>query len=458
MSKPTKPYDIAIVGGGIAGLTLAIGLLHKSIRVTIYEAAARFGEIGAGVAFGPNAVRAMVLIDPKIKEGFDRRATVNQSESKEDIWFDFRIGDVRLSKAQARKAEGKPLDNGENDGDVRTNREEDGQRQAGEWVYELPCPPGRGGVHRAHYLEEMVKLLPESVSRFGKRLVDISAAEDGNGDVVLHFADGTTAQHSAVIGCDGIKSRTREILLGEEDPAAHAVFTGKYAYRGLIPMDKAVEALGEELAQNSQLYMGFHGHVLTFPIEKGKTMNVVAFNSRPTWDSDAWVVHATKEEMLTDFCDWDTQVRTIISLMQKPDVWALFDHPPAKSYFKGRVCLLGDAAHASTPHQGSGAGMAVEDAYILSSLLAEANSLEQLDEAFQAYDAIRRPRTQKLVTTSREAGMLYECELTGDDLVKLQQNLATRMNWIWNEDLERELEEAKMLMHGHRTAQIRVEI
>jgi salicylate hydroxylase len=116
----------------------------------------------------------------------------------------------------------------------------------------------------------MVKLVPESVSQFGKRLVDISSAEDSSGDIVLHFADGTTAQHSAVIGCDGIKSRTREIVLGKKDPAAHAVFTGKYAYRGLIPMDEAAELLGDELARNSQLYLGYHGHVLTFPIEKGR--------------------------------------------------------------------------------------------------------------------------------------------------------------------------------------------
>jgi salicylate hydroxylase len=280
MSESKKPYNIAIVGGGIGGLTLAIGLLRNSIPVTVYEAAARYGEIGAGVAFGPNAVRAMALIDPKVKEGFDRRATSNQWESKKAFWFDFRVGDARLGKSQGRGAEVQRSDNEENNGDVRTDDQENGQGRSGELVYELTCPPGQGTVHRAHFLDEMVKLVPESVSRFGKRLVDISTAED-SGDVVLHFADGTTAQHSAVIGCDGIKSRTREIVLGKKDPAAHAVFTGKYAYRGLIPMDEAAELLGDELARNSQLYLGYHGHVLTFPIEKGKTMNGLYFFTSP---------------------------------------------------------------------------------------------------------------------------------------------------------------------------------
>jgi salicylate hydroxylase len=91
--------------------------------------------------------------------------------------------------------------------------------------------------------------------------------------MVLHFADGTTAQHSAVIGCDGIKSKTRPWLLGKDDPASTAVFSGKYAYRGLIPMDKAIQLLGEEAALNSSMYLGYHGHLLTFPVQKGKTMN-----------------------------------------------------------------------------------------------------------------------------------------------------------------------------------------
>lgn len=89
---------------------------------------------------------------------------------------------------------------------------------------------------------------------------------------MLHFADGTTARHTAVLGCDGIKSRVRPIVLQGSDPAA-AVFSGKYAYRGLVPMDKAVEILGDEEPKTAQLHLGYHGHVLTFPIANGKILN-----------------------------------------------------------------------------------------------------------------------------------------------------------------------------------------
>jgi salicylate hydroxylase len=91
-------------------------------------------------------------------------------------------------------------------------------------------------------------------------------------DVVLNFADGSTAQHTAVFGCDGIKSRLRPIVLARSDPAP-AVFSGKYVYRGLLPMDKAIEIMGGDEHRTPQLHMGYHGHLITFPIAGGKIMN-----------------------------------------------------------------------------------------------------------------------------------------------------------------------------------------
>jgi salicylate hydroxylase len=90
-----KPFNLAIVGGGIAGLSLAITLLQYGVDLTIYEAAPHFGEIGAGVAFGPNAGRAMEMMSPKIYDAFMKCKTGNQSESKHNSWFTIRVGDAR---------------------------------------------------------------------------------------------------------------------------------------------------------------------------------------------------------------------------------------------------------------------------------------------------------------------------------------------------------------------------
>ena len=298
-------------------------------------------------------------------------------------------------------------------------------------------------------------MVPKECATFGKHVEALTQTESGR--MQIRFKDGSTAEADAVVGCDGIKSQVRLLLLGKDSLAARAQFTGKYAYRGLIPMDKAVGLLGDELARNSQMYFGYHGHMLTFPIERGKTMNVVAFKTSKTgkWEDERWVVPMKREEMEKDFEDWGQDVKSVLSLMEKTDLWALFDHPPAETYYRGRVCLLGDAAHASTPHQGSGAAMALEDAYVLSGLLGQVKEADGIEEAFSVYDATRRGRTQKLVVTSREGGEMYELENKdiSDDVEKLRHNLDTRQRWIWDHDLEKDMAKAREMMERHAVRQ-----
>ncbi|KAK2028573.1 mannitol 1-phosphate dehydrogenase [Colletotrichum zoysiae] len=408
--RPDKPFNVAVIGGGIAGLTLTLQLLRNRVPTTLYERAPKFGEIGAGVSFGPNALRAMSLISPHVRQAFENQATHNQSEDYQNVWFDFRYGETC-----------------------------EGKHGEGELIHRLICETGQTGIHRAHFLDELVKLLPDGVAKFGKHAVDY---EDDGTRVLLKFQDGTTAIHDAVTACDGIKSQLRRVMLGDDHPASRAVFSGKYAYRGLIPMEEAEELLGSELAKNSQMYLGKHGHILTFSVAKGKNMNVVAFRSAEEWKSDEWVMAVKREDMMKDFEGWGDKSQKIIQMLRKPDVWALFDHPPSPTYYQGRVCLLGDAAHASTPHKGSGAGMAIEDAYILGNLLALINGPEEIEMALATYNKTRKERSQKLVTDSREQGKLYDFELT-DDPEWIADSLSTRMDWIWKYDLTQELQRGR---------------
>lgn len=406
--------DIAIVGGGIAGLCLALSVTsNTSIPVTIYEAAPKFGEIGAGVAFGPNAVRAMMLISPELKAGFDARATTNQFPDKKDVWFDFHVGMDGVN--------GEAVERGVKEG-VHLGSVKQPQ-------------PYSGMINRAMFLDVLVPLLPEGVARFGKILTDLD--DQGDKGVLLTFADGTQARHAAVIGCDGIHSMARKVVLGPDNPVP-PVYTGKYCYRGMVPMEKAVARLGKELATNCQAYLGYHGHMLTFPVAGARMMNVVAFYSSKEWNHATTVVPATKEQMDTDFHDWGPQVKGIIQEMGKSDIWGLFDHPPIDTYTKGRICIVGDAAHASTPFQGAGAGMAIEDAYVMGQILQATRRADQLPAAFRAFDLARRERTQKLVATSREAAYLWHFELRGDDLELIKEELKHRLDWLWDFDIEKD--------------------
>ncbi|KAG8157131.1 hypothetical protein KVR01_013121 [Diaporthe batatas] len=438
MSAARPVPSLAIVGGGIAGLTLALNLINRSksssssqpkYTVTVYEAANAFAEIGAGVSFGPNASRAMKAIGPEVYAAFERTQTRNQFESKQDVWFDFRYGESV-------------------DGRYKVSGEE-GADANGELIATVKCSGGQRGVKRSDFLDELIKHVPEGVAKFGRRVTHYT--EGTNGKVTLHFTEGDDEIHDAVIGCDGIKSNIRKTLLaGTSKPEnAHATFSGKFCYRGLIPMDEAVSLLGEEMAKNAQMYLGRHGHILTFAIEKGKLMNVVAFASANEWNDDRWVVEANPDQMRADFEGWSPTVTKIISLMRKNDIWALFNHPPAPTYVseRGHVCILGDAAHATTPHKGSGAGMAIEDALVMGQLVSEALSGEDVDAgraipaAFRVFDATRRERTLRLVEDSRETGQLYDLEHPefGTDKDKLRETLLKRMDWVWERDMDAEV-------------------
>ncbi|KAL6714545.1 hypothetical protein ACLMJK_007970 [Lecanora helva] len=423
-------FTIAICGGGFSGLCIAIGLLHRNVPFHIYESAPAFAEIGAGVAFGPNALRAMKLIDPRIREGYDKIATQNGSETRRETWFNFVVGmDCGL---------GKPGDH------VVEIKDRDGV--------------GQSSAHRAAFLDILVDLVPKDKVTFSKRLV---AVHEANSGVTLTFADGTSTTASAVIGSDGVRSNIRKIILGEHDPAAHPRFAGKYAYRSLLPMSDAVSALGESQARNSMMWLGLHGRLVHYPIDHGDRINVAFIHSKSDgkWDDDErWVLSSSKENLSNDFEGFGQEVQNVLGLIEKPEMWAFFEHPDARTFYRGRMCMVGDAAHASAPYQGAGAGMALEDAYVMSCVLGAAftTALDQgadpdVEKAFKAFDAVRRPRTQKMARTSRECGVVLDCEdeRVGEDRERLAENLRMRFGWIWEYDLERDGEVAmEMVKEG----------
>lgn len=222
-TPPSKPFELAIIGGGITGVTLAIALCKRNISCTIYEQASAFGEIGAGVGLHRNAVRAMGICDEAMVEAFNKVKTRNKWASKHEVWFDF------LDGTATEPAEGlMPL---------------------------FTVHGGHAACHRARFLEELERLLPQDIARFNKHLEDV--LEDASGKLVMKFADGSVAEADAVIGCDGIKSRTRGVIVGHDKPEAKCTYSHKFAYRGLIPMQNAIKALGEEKASNASLWVSY---------------------------------------------------------------------------------------------------------------------------------------------------------------------------------------------------------
>lgn len=221
MSPSTNELEFAIIGGGISGLTLAIALQSRNIRCTVYEQAPHFGEIGAGVSFTSNAVQAMKICDSGIYAAFEKVRTANIWDSKKDVWFDYHDGFHNNANTHA---------------------------------FTIRNSLGQAGVHRARYLDELIKLFPRERARFGKRLEGLSRQDDGR--YALKFHDGSEAMADAVIGCDGIKSQVRRLVYGKDHPCARPTYTHKYAYRALARMEDAIQIVGEEKALNACMHVG----------------------------------------------------------------------------------------------------------------------------------------------------------------------------------------------------------
>lgn len=436
-----KALEIAIIGGGIAGITLAMGLLSRNINVRVYERGPSFREIGAGIGFTPNAEWAMRVLDPRIHAAFKRVAVQNATD-----WFQWVNG------------------YGHNTADAKEVLEE--------LVYKMYLGKrGFEGCHRADFLDELVKMIPEGKVEFNRSLDSIVERGDGE-KLQLRFRDGSSEKAdagrlklpficirrtdscnpAAVIGCDGIRSRVRQLILGEDNPASYPGYSHKYAFRGLIPMDNAKAALGIDKTSTRHMHLGLDAHVLTFPVAGGALLNVVAFvTDHEEWPyKDKLTAPANRTEAVEAFASFNPAVRAIMDLLpDKLDKWAVFDthDHPAPTYVSGRVCISGDAAHASAPHHGAGAGFCIEDALVLAALINSAKMMVQesskgkaelLRAAFDTYNTIRLERTQWLVKSSRFVGELYEWQdpKIGRETEKCGYEIEWRSYKIWNYDVD----------------------
>ncbi|GAA5880084.1 hypothetical protein JCM16303_001207 [Sporobolomyces ruberrimus] len=421
------PLRVAVVGGGIAGLTTALAIYHHmrdndtNISLKVYEAASKFAEIGAGVAFGPPAQRALRLIG--CGEALEKVAGPPGEDP--DLWFEFRVGD-----------------RGENEGK--------------HFATITGKDAARGSVHRADFLDQLIQKLPSELAHFNHRATRYETSDSG---VTLHFTDPSLAPAEAdlVICSDGIKSALRACMYekkGLDLRSQKAKYSEWIAWRGLISRSHFEDAFGDK-ASDKMMHCGRGRHILHFPVRNGELINIVGFVRDPEHaklgdHTGPWSEPRPASEMMEDFDQFNDECKTLLRAIKDPSIWGIFKLPLIETAVDDRVVLIGDAAHATTPHQGSGAGAAVEDSLFLSALLASplvssaplSSRSQALSKALSIYESTRQPRSQKIQATSDEAGMLYEFldPEAGDNLERMKEDLEGRMKWIWEYETEEELE------------------
>ncbi|KAK0747100.1 hypothetical protein B0T18DRAFT_413107 [Schizothecium vesticola] len=406
-SPAPPPFHVAIIGGGITGINLALGLRARAVPFTLYERAPGFREIGAGIGFSPNAEVAMNLLSPEILSAFKRVANPNGED-----WFQFA----------------------------------DGYSGGDELMYKLYVgEDGFQGCRRSDILEEWARQLPEEegVVKFGREVV--SVVDTGEG-VELGFKDGGKERASVVVACDGIRSRVRAGLF----PGSPAAFTGKECFRALVPMEKAAEAIGEKKAGTRWMYLGRDGHVITYPVGGNTLLNVlvVLSTSDPWPDETKHTTSGARSEIDNTFKAWPggETVRAIAGLMPETmDKWGIFDMKqfPAPQYNKGAVCLAGDAAHATGPHLGAGGGLGIEDALVLAELMEELHKgwatdggQAMVERALQAYNDVRYHRTQRVVADTRHACLLFHWQdEKGEKGEQFGEAITPMFHHVWEGDV-----------------------
>ncbi|MGW2330277.1 FAD-dependent monooxygenase [Streptomyces sp. NPDC001700] len=343
---------IAIIGGGIGGLATAAFLRRAGLTATVYEQAPALAEVGAGLVVAPNAVRLLRRLDTM--ERFLRRAVPL------DWGWEFR-----------RWADGSVLSVEHLDGVC--------ERLYGERTYV---------THRADLLDAVRAAVPGAWIRLGARCTSVAAHPDG---ALLRFADGSHAEADVVIGADGVHSVVRGAVAEPAPPE----YSGLCAFRTIVPAEDAPDFA---LRPAQTLWLGPGRHFVHYPIAGGRAVNV--FAAAPAGDGldESWSATATIEEFRAEFADWDPRVTDLIASGGVPGRWALLDRAPLRRWSRGRITLLGDAAHPMFPFFAQGAAQSIEDAAVLARHLAA--SPDDPGQALLRYEAARIDRTTRLQQVS----------------------------------------------------------
>ena len=348
--------SVAIVGGGIGGLFAARALLSHGIRVQVFEQAPELGEIGAGVFITPNSVRQMQRVGLGAEvDRYGAKVGANSHYYRED---GTPIAPVQVTDSSGWNA-----------------------------TY---------GMHRADFITFLSQSLPEGVVKTGHKC---TAFEQDDEKAVVHFANGAQASADIVVGADGIHSDLRPHVF----PPSHPVFSHTVAYRGIVPHAKVPDWPVDAW----QMWLGKGKHFLVFPVRAGTLVNYVGFVPSAREMTESWSAKGDPDALRADFAGWDPRIEGLLREVETTFRWALYDREPLPVWTKGRLTLLGDAAHPMLPHLGQGANQSIEDGMALATILAKSDRANA-PSALIAYEKLRRERVAGVQRGARENGLRYD--------------------------------------------------
>ncbi|WP_099826454.1 FAD-dependent oxidoreductase [Oceaniglobus indicus] len=335
---------ITVIGGGIAGLSVALAAAQRGARVRVLERAPRLdGDIGAGLQISPNGVAVLTALG--LADELRRIGIANQAVVLRDGATGRRVAAMDLSDR----------------------------------AYFL--------VHRG----DLVDMLAKATLAAG---VDIQVGQavetlrETSGGVSL----GGSGAAPLAIGADGLHSVVRGVLNGARAPA----FTGQTAFRALV------RATGKPPAR-AEVFMGPGRHLVRYPLRDGALINLVGVVEQAEWQAEGWSHPADPDAFRAAFAGFCPGVRDTLSRVETGFLWGLFRHPVAATWHSRRLALLGDAAHPTLPFLAQGANLALEDAWVLADCLDRFAQPEGLAR----YQALRRPRVIRAIAAANANARNY---------------------------------------------------
>jgi len=348
-----RPLRVAIVGAGMGGLATAAALRRVGIEVAVYEQAAQFARLGAGIQVGCNAMKVLreLGLERKMRQqSFYPRSWNNRDWRTGDVKFDMIFGET------AERKFGAP--------------------------YLLAH---RGDLHAA-----LASAVPDECVKLSHRLVGLDQAGDG---IRLSFANGATAGADAVVGADGVHSVVRDILFG----ATPVKYTGRIAYRTTYP----AALLGGEMIDDCTKWWGEDRHIVIYYVKPDRSeIYLVTSQPEPEFRIESWSAKGDVKELRAAFAGFSHEVERVLAACPDVHKWAILDRDSLPRWADGNVTLLGDACHPMTPYMAQGAAMAIEDAAVLSRCLDSVDASGVAD-AFRRFEATRKERTTRVQETSR---------------------------------------------------------
>lgn len=354
---------ILVIGAGLGGLTAALALQREGFAVEVHEQAPALGEVGAGLTLSRGAQQVIRAL------GLQDRVAAIATPSTGFPFLHYRTG--RLLAGELNHGEGLP-----DDGTADISRQ----------------------CHRADLHAVLADAFAERIPwalHLGHRLVAIEETADG---VRAVFANGDSAEGDALVAADGVRSAVRPLLWGDDAPR----YTGQVAYRFLVDRAAAAPYLG---LGRGAVFLGPGRTFNRYTLRAGNILNCVGIAASDAWVEEGWATPATRDELLAEFAGWHPDVTGLMTHAEAPIKWGIFDRAPLPAWSRGRVTLLGDAAHAMLPFLGMGAAMAIEDAMILARAFAGNGTAAT---AFATYEAARLPRTRLIHAKSVEQGRLTQ--------------------------------------------------